>query len=423
MPHSASHSGSSSAPHAYNAYNAYIVEPLRTPIGRYGGALSSVRPDDLAALVLRTLVERTQIPPDAVDDVILGCSNQAGEDNRNVARIALLLAGLPQSVPGVTVNRLCASSLEAVIQAARAVSVGDAELVIAGGVESMSRAPLAMPKNVSGSAQFGNVTAYDTALGWRFPNSKLEALFPLEAMGETAENLAERYAISRTEQDEFAVRSHEKALQAAQNGAFADEIVPVPIVTKSSSAAQTAPTLVTQDEQPRSDASVDALSKLKPAFRKGGTVTAGNSSSLNDGAAAMLVASEAAVRKYGLKPLAKIIASGAAGVDPRVMGIGPVHALPKALQRTGLSASELGLLELNEAFAAQALSCLRELPIPLDRTNTHGGAIALGHPLGMSGARIAGHLVRTMHHEGVRYGAASLCIGVGQGLAAVFERV
>jgi 3-oxoadipyl-CoA thiolase len=398
-------------------HTAYIIEPLRTPIGRYGGALASVRPDDLAAHIIKALVEKTGLPPDAVDDVMLGCSNQAGEDNRNVARIAALLAGLPQSVPGVTVNRLCASSLEAVIQASRAVMTGEAEVVIAGGVESMSRAPYAIPKNVSGAAQFGNITAYDTALGWRFPNKRLEAMFPLEAMGETAENLAEQYKISRTEQDEFAVRSHENAIRASNKGLFKDEIVPVEIVSKKGT------TLMDSDEQPRADASTDALSKLNAAFRKGGTVTAGNSSALNDGAAAMLIASEAAVKKYDLKPLARFVASGVAGVNPRIMGIGPVYALPKALQRAGITAAQLDAVELNEAFAAQSLACLRELPIPQARVNVDGGAIALGHPLGMSGARIAGHLIRSLRRTGGKYGAATLCIGVGQGLAAVFENV
>jgi acetyl-CoA C-acetyltransferase len=396
---------------------AYIVEPLRTPIGRYGGVLASVRPDDLAAQVIQALIEKTQIPPEAIDDVILGCSNQAGEDNRNVARIAALLAGLPQSVPGVTVNRLCASSLEAVIQASRAVMTGEVELVIAGGVESMSRAPYAIPKNVGGVAQFGNITAYDTALGWRFPNKRLEAMFPLEAMGETAENLAEQYKISRTEQDEFALRSHENALRANNEGLFKDEIVSVEVTNKKGT------TLVEADEQPRADTSMDTLSKLNAAFRKGGTVTAGNSSALNDGAAGMLIASASAVEKYGLKPLARFMASGVAGVNPRIMGIGPVYALPKALQRAGINAEQLDLLELNEAFAAQSLACLRELPIPQSRVNIDGGAIALGHPLGMSGARITGHLIRSLHRTGGRYGAATLCIGVGQGLAAVFEKV
>lgn len=402
--------------------NVYIIEPIRTPVGKYGGILSSVRPDDLAAHVITSLVERTAVPPEAIDDVILGCSNQAGEDNRNVARIAALLAGLPETVPGVTVNRLCASSLEAVIQGARAIQTGDAEMIVAGGVESMSRAPLAMPKNVSGQAAFGNVIAFDTALGWRFPNERLKAKFPLESMGETAENLAEHYNISRLEQDEFALASHHKASEARKNGVFAEEIVSVPLVSKSGT------TFADQDEQPRMDASLEALSQLKAAFRTGGTVTAGNASSLNDGAAAMLLASETAVKKYGLKPLARYVSSGVAGVNPRMMGIGPVEAIPKALHRAGLTMNEIGRVEINEAFAAQVLACVRGLalnasPLDVSRLNVHGGAIAIGHPLGMSGARLVGTLVRGMKRDGgVRYGVASLCVGVGQGLAAVFER-
>lgn len=402
--------------------NVYIIEPIRTPVGKYGGILSSVRPDDLAAHVITSLVERTAVPPEAIDDVILGCSNQAGEDNRNVARIAALLAGLPETVPGVTVNRLCASSLEAVIQGARAIQTGDAEMIVAGGVESMSRAPLAMPKNVSGQAAFGNVIAFDTALGWRFPNERLKAKFPLESMGETAENLAEHYNISRLEQDEFALASHHKASEARKNGVFAEEIVSVPLVSKSGT------TFADQDEQPRMDASLEALSQLKAAFRTGGTVTAGNASSLNDGAAAMLLASETAVKKYGLKPLARYVSSGVAGVNPRMMGIGPVEAIPRALHRAGLTMNEIGRVEINEAFAAQVLACVRGLalnayPLDVSRLNVHGGAIAIGHPLGMSGARLVGTLVRGMKRDGgVRYGVASLCVGVGQGLAAVFER-
>lgn len=397
--------------------NVFIIAPIRTPVGKYGGALSSVRPDDLAAHVIASLVQRTAIPPEAIDDVIFGCSNQAGEDNRNVARIAALLAGLPETVPGVTVNRLCASSLEAVIQGARAIQTGEAELIVAGGVESMSRAPYAMPKNVSGQAMFGNLTAYDTALGWRFPNERLKAQFPLEAMGETAENLAEEYHIKREDQDAFAVQSHEKAVKARSAGIFAEEIVPVPLQSKSGT------TFADADEQPRPDASIEALTKLKPAFRQGGTVTAGNASSLNDGAAAVLLASEEAVKKYNLKPLARYVSSGVAGVNPRTMGIGPVPAITKALSRANLRLEDIGLVEINEAFAAQVLSCVQALKLDASRLNIHGGAIALGHPLGMSGARLVGTLTRSMQRENVRYGVASLCIGVGQGLAAVFEKV
>jgi 3-oxoadipyl-CoA thiolase len=397
--------------------NVFIIDPIRTPVGKYGGALSSVRPDDLAAHVIASLVQRTAIPPEAIDDVIFGCSNQAGEDNRNVARMAALLAGLPETVPGVTVNRLCASSLEAVIQGTRAIQTGEAELIVAGGVESMSRAPYAMPKNVSGQAMFGNLTAYDTALGWRFPNERLKARFPLEAMGETAENLAEEYHIKREDQDAFAVQSHEKAVKARSAGIFAEEIVPVPLQSKSGT------TFADADEQPRPDASIEALSKLKPAFRQGGTVTAGNASSLNDGAAAVLLASEEAVKKYNLKPLARYVSSGVAGVNPRTMGIGPVPAISKALSRANLRLEDIGLVEINEAFAAQVLSCVQALKLDVSRLNIHGGAIALGHPLGMSGARLVGTLTRSMQRENVRYGVASLCIGVGQGLAAVFEKV
>jgi acetyl-CoA acyltransferase len=397
--------------------NSFIIEPLRSPIGKYGGTLASVRPDDLAAQVIAALVERTGIPGEAVDDVIFGCANQAGEDNRNVARMASLLAGLPHSVPGVTVNRLCASSLEAVIQAARMIQCGEAELVIAGGVESMSRAPYVLPKNTSGQAMFGNLTAYDTALGWRFPNERMKSLFPLESMGETAENLAEEYGIARSDQDEYALRSHERAVKAQTSGVFGEEIVPISIPGKKGA------TIVERDEQPRADASLDALSALKPAFRAGGTVTAGNSSSLNDGAAAVVIASEAAVQKYDLKPLARYVSSGVAGVNPRTMGIGPVAAIPKALHRAGLQFSEIHLIEINEAFAAQTLACVRALNLDTERLNVNGGALALGHPLGMSGARLVGTLTRTMRREQLRYGVASLCIGVGQGLAAVFEGV
>lgn len=396
----------------------FIVEPIRTPVGKYGGSLASVRPDDMAALVLKALVERTHIPAESIDDVILGCANQAGEDNRNVARMALLLAGFPNSVPGVTVNRLCASSLEAVILGARAIGCGEADVILAGGVESMSRAPYALPKNASGAIQFGNLTAYDTALGWRFPNPAMEKMFPLEVMGETAENVYEKYGISREEQDEFALHSHQKAIEAQNKGVFAEEIVPVAIPQRKGE-----PILVDADEQPRADTSLEKLAKLRPAFRTGGSVTAGNSSTLNDGAAAMLLASADAVQRYNLKPIAKYRGGAAAGVDPRYMGIGPAHAIPKALHRAGLSLQDVGLVEINEAFAVQSLACMRELGLPANNVNIHGGAIAIGHPLGMSGARITGTLLRSMQRGNVRYGVASLCIGVGQGLAAVFEKV
>lgn len=398
--------------------DVFLCSPLRTPVGKYGGALSTVRPDDMAALVVRAIVERNGLDPAAVDDVIIGCANQAGEDNRNVARMAVLLAGFPYTVPGVTVNRLCASSLEAIIVAARAIRAGEADLIIAGGVESMSRAPYALPKNVSGKAVFGNVIAYDTALGWRFPNPAMEKRFPLESMGETAENIAERYGISREDQDRYALRSHQLTIAAYTDGFMQEEIVPVPVYDGRGNQI-----IVERDEGPRPDTSLERLAALPPAFRRGGSVTAGNSSSLNDGAGAIIVASEEAVVRHNLRPLARYLAGHAAGVDPRYMGIGPVEAIPGALRKAGLSLEQVGLIEINEAFAAQVLACQRLLNIPLEKLNVHGGAIAIGHPLGMSGVRITGTLIRGLHRYGERYGVASLCIGVGQGLATVFERV
>lgn len=399
-------------------HEVYLCTPLRTPVGKYGGALSSIRPDDMAALVLRAVVERAGIDPAAIDDVIMGCANQAGEDNRNVARMAVLLAGFPHRVPAVTVNRLCASSLEAVIVAARAIRAGEADLIIAGGVESMSRAPYVLPKNVSGRASFGNLIAYDTALGWRFPNPAMEKLFPLETMGETAENVAERYHISRDDQDAYALASHQRTLAAYADGFLQEEILPVTVRDEKGNT-----TTIERDEGPRPDTSLEKLAKLRPAYRPNGTVTAGNSSSLNDGAGALIVASEAAVKQHNLRPLARYVAGHAAGVDPRLMGIGPVEAIPGALRKAGISIEEVDLFEINEAFAAQVLACQRLLNIPLDRLNVFGGAIAIGHPLGMSGVRILGTLIRGLHRRGGRYGVASLCIGVGQGLAAVVERV
>ncbi|MFN9778038.1 MAG: thiolase family protein [Candidatus Kapaibacterium sp.] len=399
-------------------HSVFFCEPLRTPVGKYGGALSSVRPDDLAAIVLKECVERSGIDATLLDDVILGCANQAGEDNRNVARMASLLAGIPQTVPAVTVNRLCASSLEAIILGARAILSGESSMVIAGGVESMSRAPYALPKNVSGAAAFGNLVAYDTALGWRFPNPALETLFPLESMGETAENLAERFTISREDQDAYALRSHARAVQAQVAGIFNDEIVAVRIPRKRGDDV-----IVAKDEQPRSDSSLDALAALKPAFRKGGSVTAGNSSSLNDGAGVLLLANEEMVKRFNLKPVARYVSGHASGIDPRIMGAGPVEAIRGAVRKAGLSLNEIHRLEINEAFAAQVLTCQRQLEIPDERLNVFGGAIAIGHPLGMSGVRLTGTLTRSMQRENLRYGVASLCIGVGQGLAAVFERV
>lgn len=401
--------------------NAYIIDPIRTPVGKYGGVLSSVRPDDMAAHVIKTLVDRTGIDPSIIDDVIMGCANQAGEDNRNIARMAGLLAGIPDSVPGVTVNRLCASSLEAVIQASRAVKCGEADVIVAGGVESMSRAPYSLPKNVSGAAMFGNLTAYDTALGWRYPNPKMAELFPLESMGETAENVAEQWKIGREDQDAFALRSHERAVAAQQAGLFRDEIIGVDIPQKKGD-----PKLVTVDEGPRADTTLEKLATLKPAFRKGGSVTPGNSSSLNDGAAAMLIVSERFLMDHPElrgRALARILSTAAVGVDPRIMGIGPVGAIRKACQRADVAVDALDLVEINEAFAAQSLACVHELQLDEERVNVNGGAISIGHPLGMSGARILGHLAREMQRRDVRLGAAALCIGVGQGLSVVIERV
>ncbi len=396
--------------------DAYIVDARRTPVGRYHGALRSARPDDLSALVIRDLCTRTGIAPDAVDDVLWGCANQAGEDNRNVARMALLLAGLPESVPGATINRLCASSLDAINMAARAIWSGDQRVIIAGGVESMSRAPYSVPKNLDGS--YGNVTAYDTALGWRYPNPVLQQRFPLESMGETAENVAERYGIGRADQDAFALRSHQKAVAAQDGGNFSDEIVPVP----AASVSKGGPSLIAADEGPRHDTSLAALAALRPAFRNPGTVTAGNSSSLNDGAAATLVVSGEALRALNVTPLARIVATGVAGIDPRMMGMGPVPAVRQALQKAGLNLKEIGLIELNEAFAAQSLAVIRELGMNESVVNVNGGAIALGHPLGCSGARIMTTLLHEMRRRKVRFGLATMCVGVGQGVATIVER-
>jgi len=395
---------------------AFVVDAARTPFGRIRGALKDVRPDDLAAHAIRALVDKTRIPVEEIDDVVFGCANQAGEDNRNVARMGLLLAGLPQSLSGVTVNRLCGSGLEAVLTAARAIRAGEGDLFVAGGVESMTRAPFSLPKQAAPFPN-GNVTAYDTTLGWRYPNPKMEKLFPLEAMGETAENLAERYPIPRDAQDRFALASHAKAVAAVAAGRFADEIAPIE-VPSGKGRTQT----VSLDEGPRADTSLEALSTLQPVFRKGGTVTAGNASSLNDGAAAVLVASEAALKRHALKPIARVVAGAAAGVDPRLMGIGPVPATRKALARSGWSLSDIDLAELNEAFAIQVLAVLHDLEsLPVEKVNVNGGAIALGHPLGASGARLAGTLVMEMRRRNAKRGLATMCIGVGQGVAALFE--
>lgn len=386
-----------------------IVNPLRTPIGRFGGGLSDIRADDLAALTLKAVAERSAIDPALIEEVFMGCANQAGEDNRNIARMATLLAGFPQSVPGVTLNRLCASGLEAVNQAARMIRCHDAKLVMAGGVESMSRAPYVTPRgNVA--PKMGNITAYDTSLGWRFPNPAMEALFPLEAMGETAENLVERYDISREDQDAFAVASHQKAWAAD----FSAERISVPRAKQEALMA---------DEGPRADSSMASLGKLRAVFRKGGSVTAGNSSTLNDGAAAMLIAHPDYAQELGLRPIARILGCASAGVDPRHMGIGPVPAVHKLLAQTGLSLDDVDIWELNEAFAAQSLAVIRALGIAPERVNLKGGAIALGHPLGCSGARIITTLAHLLREQNKRYGIATLCVGVGQGVATLIERV
>ncbi|WP_338868653.1 thiolase family protein [Myxococcus stipitatus] len=395
---------------------AFIVDAVRTPIGRFRGALKSVRPDDLAAHVLRAVLQRNALDGSRVDEVFLGCANQAGEDNRNVARMALLLAGVPTSVPGVTVNRLCASGLEAVIQGCRMIQVGEADIVLAGGVESMTRAPWSMPKPEDGFAS-GKWEAWDTALGWRYPNPRLAHLFPLEQMGETAENVAHKWGISREAQDGFALASHRKAVAAQTTGAFAQELVALEVPQPKGP-----PVRVEADEGPRAETSLEKLSTLKPAFRPDGSVTAGNSSTLNDGATALLLMSEKALRDTGARPMARYVSSASVGVDPRYMGVGPVPATRKALARAGWSLDSVDLVELNEAFAAQALACLRDLELPMERVNVHGGGIALGHPLGSSGARILTTLVHAMKRQDAKRGLATLCVGVGQGLAMTVER-
>jgi 3-oxoadipyl-CoA thiolase len=396
---------------------AFLVSGVRTPIGRYGGALAAVRPDDLAAHVIRELVARHPgVDWAAVDDVVLGCANQAGEDNRNVARMAALLAGLPVEVPAATVNRLCASGLEAVVQAARQVQVGDAELVLAGGVESMSRAPLAALKPERAFAR-GNVELVDTTIGWRFVNPRLAERYSTESMGETGENVAERYGVSREDQDAFALESHRRAVAAAEAGRLDDEIVTVDAPQPKGD-----PVTIHADEGPRPDTSLERLAALRPVFREGGTVTAGNSSQLNDGAACLVLASEEKAAELGRRPLARIVSSASAGVDPAYMGIGPVPSTRKALDRAGLSARDIDLVELNEAFASQVLASMRELGFDHERLNVNGGAIAIGHPLGCSGARLVGTLAWELRRRGGRYGVATMCIGVGQGMAAVVER-
>jgi acetyl-CoA acetyltransferase family protein len=417
-----------------------IVSAVRTPIGKLGGALATVRPDDLAALVVGEAVKRAGIDPGSIEEVILGCANQAGEDNRNVARMATLLAGLPTHVAGVTVNRLCASGLTAVNQAARAIRCGEGDVYVAGGVESMTRAPYSVPKNPQAFGPPGNVTAWDTTLGWRYPNPRMEKLFPLEAMGETAENIYELAqsggvsggSISREEQDRFALQSHRRAVDAIGAGRFAREIVPVPVPQRKGD-----PVMFDVDEGPRYrrtssgfelDTDLDQLAKLRPAFRSAGTVTAGNASGLNDGAAALVLMSAARASSMGIKPLARWVASGVSGQDPRVMGLGPVEATRKALSRAGIDTSDVDLMELNEAFAVQSIAVLRELGMSEEITNVNGGSIALGHPLGCSGARVLTTLLHEMRRRAdagmkMRYGLATLCVGVGQGDATVVELV
>jgi 3-oxoadipyl-CoA thiolase len=395
--------------------DALILDAVRTPIGRYGGVLSTARPDDLAAHVVRAAVERNGLDPASVDELYMGCTNQAGEDNRNVARMAGLLAGLPVEVPAVTVNRLCASGLEAAVQGSRQLRLGEADLVLAGGVESMSRAPLVTLKPERGFPR-GNSELVDTTIGWRFVNPRMAERYSTESMGDTAENVAQRYGVSREDQDAFALESHRRAVAAADAGRFDDEIVPVDVPQPKGG-----PVTVHADEGPRRDTTLERLASLATAFRVAGTVTAGNSSQINDGAACLVLATEERARELGREPLARIVASGAAGVDPGYMGIGPVPATRKALERAGLEPGDIDLVELNEAFASQVLASMRELGFDHDRLNVNGGAIALGHPLGCSGARLLGTLAWELRRRGARYGLATMCIGVGQGLAAVIE--
>ncbi|MDQ3889216.1 MAG: thiolase family protein [Actinomycetota bacterium] len=386
---------------------AVILSAVRTPVGRYAGALADERPDDLAALVIEKAVERANAPPGEIEDVYFGCANQAGEDNRNVARMAALLAGLAEGVAGVTVNRLCASGLSAIVSACHAIRSGDGDLFVAGGVESMSRAPFVFGKPERAYPR-GNQTVWDTTLGWRFPNPRLEEMFPLESMGETGENVAARFGMSREDQDAFALESQRRWRAADESGRFADELVPAGGLAR--------------DEHPRPETTAEKLAALAPAFRDGGTVTAGNSSGLNDGAAALVVGSESKARELGVEPLGRFVGSAVAGVDPRVMGIGPVPAVRKLLARVGVELADVDLVELNEAFASQSLCVIRDLGLDSARVNVNGGAIALGHPLGMSGARLVVTLLHELRRRGGRFGLATLCVGVGQGQAALFER-
>jgi 3-oxoadipyl-CoA thiolase len=396
--------------------DAVIIDAVRTPMGRYRGALAGVRPDDLAARAIGAAVERTGIDPAEIVDVYLGAANQAGEDNRDVARMASLLAGLPVSVPGVTLNRLCASGLEAVNQVSRAIRLGEGDLYLAGGVESMSRAPWVVPKPET-SLPRGPQTMHDTALGWRLVNPRMDELHSTESMGETGENVAERYGVSREDQDAFALRSHQRAVAAALEGRFDDELIAIEAPTLNGREAH----LVDRDEGPREDTSLERLAKLRPAFREGGTVTAGNASTLNDGAACLVLASDERAAALGAEPLARIVAIGVAGVDPAYMGIGPLEAIPRALRAASLELADIDLIEINEAFASQVIACVRELGIDEERLNVNGGAIALGHPLGCSGARLATTLAWELRRRGGRYGIAALCVGVGQGVATVIE--
>jgi 3-oxoadipyl-CoA thiolase len=398
---------------------AFICDFVRTPIGRYEGGLSRVRTDDLAAAAIRHLISRNSAVGEAVDEVFLGCANQAGEDNRNVARMALLLAGLPTHVPGVTLNRLCASGLDAVAAAARALRAGEIELAVAGGVESMTRAPFVMGKAERAFQRTAEI--YDTTIGWRFANAQMKALYGVDSMPETGENVAAEFNVSREDQDAFAHRSQQRAARAQQAGVFAEQIVPVTVPAAKGGAAQS----IDRDEQLRPETTLEALAKLKPVVRAGGTVTAGNASTINDGAAALLLASGAAVEKYGLKARARVLGFASAGVAPRIMGVGPIPAVEKLLNRLRLKVSDFDVIELNEAFASQALACLRALGLAddADHVNANGGAIALGHPLGMSGARIAGAAVQELLRRSGRYGLATMCVGVGQGAALAFERM
>lgn len=396
--------------------STYIVDILRTPVGKYGGALASVRPDDMAAHVIKKLMERNpQVDQKLVEDVIFGAANQAGEDNRNVARMALLLAGLPVEVAGNTVNRLCASGLQAIMDASRAIAHGDGEVYIAGGVESMSRAPFVMPKSADAYSRKAEI--FDTTIGWRFVNSRLSRLYHPYSMGETAENVAERWKVTREEQDAFGLQSQQRYFKAAQAGKFKEEIVPIQIPQRKGD-----PIEFSEDEYPR-ETSLEKLAALKPAFKEGGSVTAGNSSGINDGAAAALLVNETLVKQLSLKPLVRVVSMGVAGVDPAIMGVGPISASLKAMKRAGLSAKDIGLVELNEAFASQSIVCTRELGFDPEIVNVNGGAIAIGHPLGCSGVRISATLIHEMQKRKVKYGLATMCIGVGQGAAVIYENV